>query len=166
MASSVNLLTAVRELEAAGMTQFRKQYSDVIDILGIIDKGSHDSGPLKLAVDQGLITLAEVQEVMSLKQYAGVENFDIDDTDISDNLKKIYKDRTAKDPARAVPLNHMVSSIAYKVVNYINMNTNFLRRQLIFSTTQHLCKCTLLPKRPRRVYHSRVQHSMAQQVVY
>ena len=125
MASSVNLLTAVRELEAAGMTQFRKQYSDVIDILGIIDKGSHDSGPLKLAVDQGMITPAEVQEVMSLKQYAGIENFDIDDTNISDNLKKIYKDRTAKDPSRAVPLNHMVSSIAYKVVNYINMNTNF-----------------------------------------
>ena len=125
MASSVNLLTAVRELEAAGMTQFRKQYSDVIDILGIIDKGNHDSGPLKLAVDQGMITPAEVQQVMGLKQYAGVKNFDIDDTDVTDNLKKIYKERSAKDPSRVVPLNHMVSSIAYKVVNYINLNTNF-----------------------------------------
>jgi hypothetical protein len=125
MASSVNLLTAVRELEAAGMTQFRKQYSDVIDILGIIDKGNHDSGPLKLAVDQGMITPAEAQEVMSLKKYAGVKNFDIDDTDVTDNLKKIYKERSAKDPSRVVPLNHMVSSIAYKVVNYINLNTNF-----------------------------------------
>jgi len=125
MASSVNLLTAVRELEAAGMTQFRKQYSDVIDILVIIDKGSHDSGPLKLAVDQGMITLAEVQEVMSLKQYAGQPNFDIDKTNLTDNLKNIYKDRTAEDPSKIVPLNHLVSSIAYKVCNEINMKTNF-----------------------------------------
>ena len=125
MASSINLLTAVRELEAAGMTQFRKQYADVIEILETIDKGDHNSGPLALAVEQGLITPAEVQEVMSLKQYAGAKDFDIDKINISKNLKKIYHDRKAEDPSKIVPLNHMVSSIAYKVVNYINMNTDF-----------------------------------------
>ena len=125
MASSVNLLTSVRELEAAGMTQFRKQYADVIEILETIDKGDHNSGPLALAVEQKLITPAEVPEVMSLKQYAGVKDFDIDQINISKNLKKIYKDRKADDPAKVVPLNHMVASIAYKVVNHINMTTNF-----------------------------------------
>ena len=125
MASSVNLLTSVRELEAAGMTQFREQYADVIEILETIDRGDHNSGPLALAVEQELITPAEVQQVMGLKQYAGVKDFDIDKINISKNLKKIYHDRTAEDPSKIVPLNHMVSSIAYKVVNYINMTTDF-----------------------------------------
>ena len=125
MASSINLLTSVRELEAAGMTQFRQQYADVIEILETIDRGDHNSGPLALAVEQELITPAEVQQVMGLKQYAGVKDFDIDKINISKNLKKIYHDRTAEDPSKIVPLNHMVSSIAYKVVNHINMTTDF-----------------------------------------
>jgi hypothetical protein len=125
MASSVNLLVAVRELEAAGMTRFRKEYAEPIRILEIIDKGNHNSGPLKLAVDLGMITPAESQQVMSLSEYDGVKNFDIDNTNLSKNLKKIYKERTAKDVSKIVPLNHMVSSIAYKVCNEINLNTNF-----------------------------------------
>ena len=125
MASSVNLLNSVRELEAAGMSQFRKQYKDVIEILETIDKGNHDSGPLNLAIQLDMITPGEAEQVMSLKKYDGVKNFDIDDTDVSKNLKKIYKDRTAEDPSKVIPLNHMVSSIAYKVVNEINTKTNF-----------------------------------------
>ena len=125
MASSVNLLVAVRELEAAGMTEFAANYSDVIDILNTIDKGNHDSGPLDLAVQFGIITPDEIPQVMSLKQYAGDKNFDIGKTKISPNLKQLYKDRTADDPSKVVPLNHLVSSIAYKVCNEINLKTNF-----------------------------------------
>ena len=38
---------------------------------------------------------------------------------------KIYNDRSADDPSKVVPLNHMVASIAYKVADYVNLNTNF-----------------------------------------
>jgi hypothetical protein len=48
MASSVNLIKSVRELEKAGMTEFRKKYADVIYVLEIIDRGNHDSGPLQI----------------------------------------------------------------------------------------------------------------------
>jgi len=125
MASSVNLLTAVRELETAGMTQFAQNYPEVIDILKTIHNGDHNSGPLNLAVQFGIINKDEIPQVMSLKQYAGVKDFNIDNVKISDNLKKIYKDRTADDPSKVVPLNHLVSSIAYKVCNEINLKTNF-----------------------------------------
>jgi len=125
MASSVNLLVAVRELEAAGMTRFRQEYAEPIRILEIIDKGNHNSAPLELAVDLGMITPAEAEQVMTLAQYDGVKDFDIDKTNLSKNLKDIYKERTAKDTSKIVPLNHLVSSIAYKVCNEINMNTNF-----------------------------------------
>ena len=125
MASSVNLMRSVQELEAAGMTQFRENYAEPIAILEVIDKGSHDSGPLNLAVGLGIISAEEVPQVMSLRSSAGDKNFDIDKTNISKNLKQIYKDRTADDPNKIIPLNHLVSSIAYKVCNEINMKTNF-----------------------------------------
>jgi hypothetical protein len=124
MASSVNLLTSVRELEKAGLTQFGEQYADVIDILETINKGNHDSGPLNLAVQFEIIKPNEIAQVMSLKDY-DANNFDIDTVPISKNLKKLYKDRTAADASKVVPLNHMVSSIAYTVVNKINTETNF-----------------------------------------
>lgn len=125
MASSVNLIKSVRELEAAGMTQFRELYPEPIRILEVIDKGSHNSAPLELAVDIGLITPEEAVQVMSLDSYAGDKNFDIDNTKLTKNLKQIYKDRTADNPSKIIPLNHLVSSIAYKVCNEINMKTNF-----------------------------------------
>lgn len=125
MASSVNLLKAVRELQDAGMTEFAEKYPEVIEILKIIDKGNHDSGPLNLAVQFEIISPDEIAQVMSLKQYAGEKNFNIDKTNLSDNLKQLYKDRSAEDPEKIVPLNHLVSSIAYKVCNEINMKTNF-----------------------------------------
>ena len=125
MASSVNLMVALRELEAAGMPEFAKKYPEVVDILNIIDQGNHDSGPLNLAVQFEIISKDEVAQVMSLKQYTGAKNFNIDKTNLSDNLKQIYQERTAKDLSKVIPLNHLVSSIAYKVCNEVNMKTNF-----------------------------------------
>jgi hypothetical protein len=97
----------------------------VVEILKTIDKGNHDSGPLNLAVQFEIIDESEIPQVMSLAKYAGDKNFNIDKTDLTDNLKQLYKDRTAEDPSKVVPLNHLVSSIAYKVCNEINLNTNF-----------------------------------------
>jgi hypothetical protein len=125
MASSVNLLRSAEELKSAGLGRIVDQYPEVVDILETIDKGDHNSGPLNLAVDLGMIESGEIAQVMSLKKYAGAQDFDIDQTDLSSNLKKIYKERTAEDPSKIIPLNHMVSSIAYKVCNEINTKTNF-----------------------------------------
>jgi hypothetical protein len=125
MASSVNLMVALRELEAAGMPEFAKKYPKVVEILNTIDQGNHDSGPLNLAVQFEIISKDEVTQVMSLKQYTGAKNFNIDKTNLSDNLKQIYKERTAKDLTKVIPLNHLVSSIAYKVCNEVNLKTNF-----------------------------------------
>jgi hypothetical protein len=124
MASVINLLKSARELEDAGLGDIVAPYQEIIDILKIIDNGDHNSGPLELAIDQKMITPDEAEEVMSLKQYAG-QKFDIDNTNLTDNLKAIYKERTAEDPSKVVPLNHMVASIAYKVCNEINTKTNF-----------------------------------------
>jgi len=125
MASVINLLKSARELEDAGLGDIVAPYQEIVDILKIIDDGDHNSGPLNLAIEQKMITPDEAEQVMSLKQYAGQKNFNIDKINITDNLKTIYKERTAEDPSKIVPLNHMVASIAYKVCNEINTTTNF-----------------------------------------
>ena len=125
MASVVNLLKSARELEEAGLTKVIKPYGDVLNILEIIDAGDHNTGPLNLAVQLGMIDQAEAQQVLGMKKYSGVKNFDIDDTDLTKNLKSLYKDRTAENPEKIIPINHMVASIAYKVCNQINTDTNF-----------------------------------------
>lgn len=125
MASSTNLLRSAEELKSAGLGKIVDRYPEVLDILNTIDNGDHNSGPLNLAVQFGLIKENEIPQVMSLKKYAGARDFDIDKTDLSSNLKKLYKDRTAEDPSKIIPLNHLVASIAYKVCNEINTKTNF-----------------------------------------
>jgi hypothetical protein len=124
-ASSVNLLTALRELEEAGMPEFAQNYPEVVEILKTINQGDHNSGPLNLGVQFGLISKAEIPQVMSLAQSAGDPNFNIKKTKLSDNLKQLYQERTAGNPSKVIPLNHLVSSIAYKVCNQINLKTNF-----------------------------------------
>jgi hypothetical protein len=125
-ASSTNLIKAVREMEAAGiMTPFRELYPEAIQILEEIDQGNHNSTPLALAEQFGIITAAEASQVMTLESYAGDKNFNIDNTKLTKNLKKIYKDRVADDENKVIPLNHLVASIAYKVCNEINLKTNF-----------------------------------------
>jgi hypothetical protein len=126
MASSTNLIKAVREMEAAGvMTPFRQLYPETIQILEEIDQGNHNSTPLALAIQFNIITPAEAQQVMTLESYAGDKNFNIDNTKLTKNLKQIYKDRVAENESKVIPLNHLISSIAYKVCNEVNLKTNF-----------------------------------------
>ena len=125
VASSVNLLRAVQELEAAGMPQFAKEYADVIRILKIIDQQGHAEAALTLATDYGLITPKEAAVVLSLKPVP-LQGFDINKVPgMTKNLKKFYAERQAQDPNKIIPMNHLVASIAYTVANLINTKTNF-----------------------------------------
>lgn len=125
MASVVNLLRSAQELEAAGLTNVIEPYGEILEILKIIDDGDHNSGPLNLAIKLDMITPDEARQVLTLKDASGQKDFDIDKTNLSKNLKAIYKDREAADASKLVPINHLVASIAYKVCNEINTKTNF-----------------------------------------
>ena len=125
VASSVNLLIALQELEEAGMPQFAKEYADVVRILKIIKTQGHAEAALTLATDYGLITPKEAQVVLSLKPVP-LQGFNIDKVPgMTKNLKKFYAERKAQDPNKIIPMNHLVASIAYTVANLINTKTNF-----------------------------------------
>jgi hypothetical protein len=125
VASSVNLLKAVQELEAAGMPQFAQEYADVIRILKIIDQQGHAEAALTLATDYKLINPKEAEVVLSMKPMP-LQGFDINKVPgMTKNLKKFYEGRKAQDPNKIIPMNHLVASIAYTVANLINTKTNF-----------------------------------------
>jgi hypothetical protein len=125
VASSVNILKAVQELEAAGMPQFAQEYADVIDILKIIYREGHAEAALMLAQQFRLITAREAQTVLSMKPMP-LKGFNIDRVPgMTKNLKKFYQNRQADNPDKIIPMNHLVASIAYTVANLINLKTNF-----------------------------------------
>jgi hypothetical protein len=124
-ASAVNLLNSVNELKITPQgNKLIKKYADVIGILQIIKDQGHTNAPLQLAATYGIITTEEADQVRQLKTYGPAD--DILGTGIlSDNLEGMYQSRKPKDWTKIIPLEHMLSAIAYKVADYVNENTNF-----------------------------------------
>jgi len=124
-ASVVNLLKSVNELESTPNGQkLLKKHAEVIDILNTINKDGHFGAPLKLAVKYNMITPEEATQVLKLKDKGPGDKI-IGTGQLSDRLEKMYQGRKAKDPSRIIPIEHMISAIAYPVADHVNKTTNF-----------------------------------------
>ena len=124
-ASVTNLQKSVKELEnvPAGQKLLEK-YRAEIEILDIIEKNGHFGAPLKLAVQYNMITPEEATQVLKLKDKGPTDTI-IGSGLLSERLEKMYQGRRAKDVSRVIPIEHMISAIAYPVADYVNKNTNF-----------------------------------------
>ena len=124
-ASAVNLLNSVNELKITPQgDKLIKKYADVIGILQIIKDQGHTNAPLQLAAMYEIITTEEADQVKQLKAYGPAD--DIIGTGIlSDKLEGMYQARKPKDWTKIIPLEHLLSAIAYKVADYVNENTKF-----------------------------------------
>jgi hypothetical protein len=119
------LIKSVQELDAAPAgAKLRKTYAEEIEMLENINKLGHFGAPLAIAEKYKLITSEEAQQVMSLKPLG--PNDDIIGTGtLSKRLEGMYQGRKARDMSRIIPIEHMISAIAYKVADYVNKNTRF-----------------------------------------
>ena len=61
---------------------------------------------------------------MSLKSL-GPNDEIIDTGKLSKRLESMYQGRKARDMSRIIPIEHMISAIAYRVADYVNKNTRF-----------------------------------------
>lgn len=117
-ASVRNLIESVKDLEQAGNTQLMKEYSDVIEIIKIVEKNGYANGPLELAKRFGLISGKEADTVNSMKTKSNVK--------LTANLQKMYDERAeGKSEDKLIPYYNMLAAIAFKVADYVNTNTNF-----------------------------------------
>ena len=121
-ASVVNLLRSIQELQVAPKgKKLLEKHKDVIDILKTIEQDGHTGAPLKLAVDYKMITAEEAGEILNLKSAGPNDQIQFK----SKHLNSLYQSRKPKDWSKVIPLEHMLSVIAYAVADHVNNNTNF-----------------------------------------
>jgi hypothetical protein len=121
-ASVVNLLRCVEELSVAPKgKKLLEKHKDVIDVLKIISDGGHAGAALQLGIKYKIINDEEAREIMSL-----INNGPKDQIKFKNkNLNTLYQSRKPKDWSKVIPLEHMLSVVAYRVADYVNENTNF-----------------------------------------
>jgi len=121
-ASVVNLLRSIQELQVAPKgKKLLDKHKDVIDILKTIESDGHAGAPLKLAVEYKMITPEEATEIINLKSRGPEDQIRFK----SKNLNSLYQSRKPKDWSKVIPLEHMLSVIAYAVADHVNNNTSF-----------------------------------------
>ena len=124
-ASVTNLIKSVQELDKAPAgAKLRKTYAEEIDMLETINKLGHFGAPLAIAEKYDMIDAEEAKQVMSLKSKGPTDKI-IGTGLLSKRLEAMYEGRKARDMSRIIPIEHMISAIAYKVADYVNKNTRF-----------------------------------------
>jgi hypothetical protein len=124
-ASVTNLIKSVQELDQAPAgAKLRKTYAEEIDMLETINKLGHFGAPLAIAEKYDMIDADEAKQVMSLKSKGPTDKI-IGAGLLSKRLEAMYEGRKARDMSRIIPIEHMISAIAYKVADYVNKNTRF-----------------------------------------
>ena len=121
-ASVVNLLKCVEELSVAPKgKKLLEKHKDVIDILKIINEGGHAGAALQLGIKYKIINDEEAREIMGLTKNGPKDKINFKNK----NLNTLYQSRKPRDWSKVIPLEHMLSVIAYRVADYVNENTNF-----------------------------------------
>jgi hypothetical protein len=128
-ASVKNLVEAVDELTYSGNTKLKNKYKDIISMIRAVQSAGAKNAPLILATQLGIIDSADanlVQDLQSLEN-KGMANYSVilAGDYLSPKLKKLFKERTAADPARSSAYYHMIAAIAHKVAEWVNTKTNF-----------------------------------------
>jgi len=122
-ASVVNLLKSINELKVApkGAVLLEK-HKVVVEILKDIDAKGHFGAPLKLAIDYNILAPGDDTFAMTLKSYGPDDQIDWQG---HTKLEALYNGRKARNMAVIIPIEHLISAVAYKVADYVNSNTNF-----------------------------------------
>lgn len=124
-ASVTNLIKSVQELDQAPAgAKLRKNYADEISLLETINRLGHFGAPLAIAEKYKLINSDEADQVMRLKPL-GPNDKIIGTGVLSKRLEDMYQGRKARDMSRIIPIEHMISAVAYQVADYVNKNTRF-----------------------------------------
>lgn len=124
-ASAVNLLDKINEISHTPKgAKMLKKYANIVSILNIIQDKGHFNAPLDMAVVYGIINATDAAGVKSLKGL-GPKDKIIGTGLLSKKMEKFYQSRTASDPSKIIPIEHLTAVIAYKVADHVNTHTNF-----------------------------------------
>lgn len=81
--------------------------------------------PLLLGVKYGIIDDADANTIKALKNTPPINLNTIDRLKISNNLKKLAKERTTRNPEQVNLYYHLGTAVAHKAAEQVNEQTNF-----------------------------------------
>jgi hypothetical protein len=122
-ASVINLLKSIQDLQVAPKgKKLLEKHKIVVEMLETIKNGGHVAGALNLGVQYGIIDKDDVLTIQQLKQFGPKDKLNWGK---NKKLEQMYMSRTPKNWAAVIPLEHMLSVVAYRVADYVNEHTNF-----------------------------------------
>jgi hypothetical protein len=123
-ASVVNLLKSIQDLQVAPKgKKLLEKHKDVVELLQTVKDGGHVGGALNLGIKYKIITPEEANEILMLKTKGPKDKIQFGSK--FTKLNHLYYSRTPRDWAKVIPLEHMLSVVAYRVADYVNEHTNF-----------------------------------------
>lgn len=127
-ASTKNLYDEVQKLKGnkEGEKILRK-YSKEVEILETIVSNGQAGAPLKLAIDSGIITDKEADQLRGLKNLPKINLDNVGGLSLTANMKQLAKSRSTKTPESVNIYFHIMAAIAHKVADHVNKTTNFPR---------------------------------------
>ena len=125
-ASSKNLVDSIDELsETDGSKKILEKYSDTIDLIREIQKQGQINAPLWLGVKYNIISDEEAKQILSLRKLPPVNLENIDQLKLSDNLKKLARERNTDTPEKTNLFYHLLAAVAFKAADEVNSKTDF-----------------------------------------
>jgi len=125
-ASVKNLTDSIRELEQTpNGTKLLEKYKDTIEIVNTVSELGQVNAPLYLGQKYGIIDDTDANTIRKLRGAAPINLDNIDQMNISDNLKKLAKERETDDPQNVNLFYHLLASIAHLAAIEVNDKTDF-----------------------------------------
>lgn len=125
-ASVKNLTDAMRELEQSPNGQkLLEKYKETIDLIEQIGTLGQTFAPLMLGEKYKIISSEDVETIKKLRNMAPINLNKIDTMNISDNLKKLAKERETDTPERTNLFYHLLASVAHLAAIKVNDDTDF-----------------------------------------
>lgn len=125
-ASVKNLLDSLKELEQGpNGSKLIEKYKDTIELIQEISEKGQVMAPLYLGEKYGIIDSEDAATIRSLRNAGPISMKNIDKMNISDNLKKLAKERETDSPERTNLFYHLLASVAHLAAIKVNDETDF-----------------------------------------
>jgi hypothetical protein len=100
-------------------------YGETVEIINQILARGQVGAPLYLGVKFDIISEEEVKQIMNLRKLPPVDLKNIDQLELSDNLKKLAKERDTDMPESVNLFYHLIASVAHLAAKEVNNKTDF-----------------------------------------
>ena len=100
-------------------------YSDTVEIINEILARGQVGAPLYLGTKFGIITEDEAKQILNLRKLPPVDLKNINQLELSDNLKKLAKERDTDMPESTNLFYHLIASVAHLAAKEVNSKTDF-----------------------------------------